>query len=295
MKYISSVGIILLFPFYISAQSFESIFISIEDFQKEMNKSRLIILQTDKPENYLAGHIPGAMLFQTDQFAVTRDSLYYEIPDVDYFREQLTKCGIDNSSCIFICSGRETFAHAFRLYVTLCYYGIGRQTRIIDGGIRTWESMNLPVSKDTVAFTSVKRNTLRLIANRSILVDKEWIKDNMNDPEITLIDARRDLYYSGSEKGRYLRSGHISTAKNLTWTTLVDENFKLLNKSELAEMFESTGLLKDHILIAYCHVGLRASVIFTVGKALGYTVRLYDGSYNEWDGLDPEKYRSISE
>ena len=65
----------------------------------------------------------------------------------------------------------------------------------------------------------------------------------------------------------------------------MDENFILKDPEELRDMYEKI-VNQEKMLVLYCHVALRASVLYTVGKALGYDVLLYDGSFNEWDGLD---------
>ena len=34
--------------------------------------------------------------------------------------------------------------------------------------------------------------------------------------------------------------------------------------------------------MAYCHIGQQASLIYAVGRMLGYQMHLYDGSFDEW-------------
>ena len=54
------------------------------------------------------------------------------------------------------------------------------------------------------------------------------------------------------------------------------------------ENYTERNIGKDQKVINYCHVGLRATVLYTIGKGLGYSSFLYDGSYNEWDRLGEE-------
>jgi thiosulfate/3-mercaptopyruvate sulfurtransferase len=35
-------------------------------------------------------------------------------------------------------------------------------------------------------------------------------------------------------------------------------------------------------VVLYCTVGLRASHLYFVARYLGYTARVYDGSWSEW-------------
>ena len=62
----------------------------------------------------------------------------------------------------------------------------------------------------------------------------------------------------------------------------------LISKALLNEMYKAQGVNSGEQVVAYCHVGLRASTIYTLAKYLGYNARLYDGSFNEWDTLSSE-------
>jgi len=268
------------------SQSFEKIFVNPEWLHSQFSNDSIIILHLDRPENYQKGHIPGALYIDNSVYTVVRDGLYFEMPDPLDFAEQLRIRGFDENKLLIISSGWDTFAHAFRFYVTLEYFGLSDQSRILNGGIRGWQDHGFQISRDTVIAYPNKKAVI-LMENSNILVDKEWLKLNLLNPSVCVIDARRQIFYTGQEKGNYQRSGHLKGAKNLTWNILVDENFYLLEPDTLRQKFKKIIIDADQILVLYCHVGLRASVLYTIGKALGYNVRLYDGSYNEWDGLDP--------
>jgi len=47
-------------------------------------------------------------------------------------------------------------------------------------------------------------------------------------------------------------------------------------------MFQAAGARPGGTVVSYCRTGLEASHLYFLGKYLGYTVRLYDGSYYEW-------------
>ena len=53
-------------------------------------------------------------------------------------------------------------------------------------------------------------------------------------------------------------------------------------------MFQEAGASDAEVITTYCHIGLRASVLYTVAKSLGYDTRLYDGSMNEWSTLSDD-------
>ena len=48
-------------------------------------------------------------------------------------------------------------------------------------------------------------------------------------------------------------------------------------------MIEEVALDGDSPIVTYCKVGARAAVGYQVLKRLGFDVRLFDGSYAEWE------------
>ena len=265
------------------SQSFDQIFVNQSWLQSHIADNNLKILHVGRTEGFKKGHIPGAVFISAQDFVRTSiDSLYVQLPTEDAFQQALQARGVTNESTIIICSDWQSFAWAYRLYVTMKYFGLENQVRILDGGIKGWNNNELTVDTDTV-ITNPTDSPLRFNPDPAMMVDKDWIKEHHLESDVCIIDARRDAYYTGEEHGSYSRSGHIAGAENITWTTLVDENHFLIPQDSLRSMYEKAGMTHEKTLVSYCHVGLRASVIYTIGISLGYKAELYDGSYNEWD------------
>jgi thiosulfate/3-mercaptopyruvate sulfurtransferase len=271
-------------------QGFKDIMIDQSQFQKISMNDNVVVIHVGRAEGYNKGHIPDALFIgNVDYITVSDDSLYTELPKLEDFQATLKSRGINKESQIVLCSDWETFAQAFRLYFTFEYFGFNDNVRILDGGIKGWDAKGLPVSTDT-AFAVATKEDIVLKENTNLLVDKNWIKNSFNNEEVTIIDARTPEYFSGEKDGDgyYKRSGHIAGAINITWKNLVDENHFLLDEKSLMKNYKDLGIGKDQSVINYCHVGLRATVLYTVSKGLGYSTFLYDGSYNEWDRLGEE-------
>jgi thiosulfate/3-mercaptopyruvate sulfurtransferase len=43
---------------------------------------------------------------------------------------------------------------------------------------------------------------------------------------------------------------------------------------------------KSKEIVAYCFIGQTASVVYMAGRMLGYNMKLYDASLQEWSRLD---------
>jgi thiosulfate/3-mercaptopyruvate sulfurtransferase len=277
--------ILALITTQVSAQSFEDIFADQNWLLNHMEDDNVVVIQVGNGDIYNEAHIPGAAYMSNGSFISTSiDSLYVQLPELEDFQKELSRRGIDSDKMVVICSDSKSFAWAYRLYVTFKYYGISSQAKILNGGLKGWQANLLAISQDSVV-AQPTMSSIPLVPQPQMLVDKQWLLKNMDNPEVQVIDARRPGYYSGEEKGSYSRSGHIGGANNITWTTLVDDNHFLISEDALANKYKEAGLDKDKILVSYCHVGLRASVIYTIGVALGLEAELYDGSYNEWDRL----------
>ncbi len=288
-------GLIALLTVLFSAptfaqKGFKKIIVNQEWMLKHQADRNLVVLHVGDSASYAKGHIEGAQLIKRQDFAVVVGNLYWELPQTTDFTETLRGFGVNDKSRIIIVHGTDYHAAGFRLYFTLDYFGLGDQTRILDGGLKGWRANKLATSTETYQAAPTPVADLTLTPNTDIKVDKDYVNANSLKDEINVIDARRANFYEGAEDTRqsYKRSGHIPGAENICWLDIVDENLFMKDLDTLKAYYEEAGAKKKEEVVAYCHVGLRASVIYTVAKGLGYKVRLYDGSFNEWDTLSEE-------
>ncbi len=287
---ILSVTTFTFLSFGLFAQGFDDIMINQKDLENEIaNNPNLVIVHVGRTTGYNEGHLPESVYMSNKDFTITSaDSLYTQLPDAESFAKTLQSRGIEQNSMIILVSDWKIFAYAYRLYFTLEYFGLASQTRILDGGVKGWNANGLEISTDSVAATPAT-SLISLKPNNKLLLDKDWIRKNYENEKVAIVDARTYAYYSGTDgDGYYQRPGHIVKSYNITWTTLVDENHFLLPEDVLKSKYDDLGISEDEKIVNYCHVGLRATVLYTVAKGLGFNSFLYDGSFNEWDRLGEE-------
>ncbi len=265
-----------------------NMFVDQQWLQAHQNDDNLVLLHVANPKSYDAGHIEGAVSINPPEYTIVKDGLYWELPEKSKIDSTLTAKGVDNDSRIILYYGGDDHAATFRLYFTLDYFGIGDRVSILDGGLKGWKHRNLPLTTATSDVKSVAVGSLKLKPRKKIKVDKKYVKKSIQKEGVNIIDARRATFYSGEQKGSYNRGGHIAGAGNICWLDVVDENMFIKDKAQLAEMYKSQGVSNGNQVVAYCHVGLRASTIYTLAKYLGFEARLYDGSFNEWHALSDE-------
>jgi len=288
--FLTALALIISISAVQAQKGINKVFVNQQWMLDHMGDKNLVILHVGGKKGYDEGHIEGAQLIGMRDFARSVGNLSWELHEVDTFTHNLRKFGITNKSQIVIVNGGSGHAIGFRLYFTLDYFGLGKKTRILDGGLTGWKAKNLATITAATEAEMTHEGGLKLKPNTSIKVDREYVKANSLREDINVIDARRANYYEGAEDTRehYERSGHVAGAENICWLDIVDENQFLKDSDTLKAYYEEAGVEKKQEVVAYCHVGLRASVIYTMAKALGFKARLYDGSYNEWDTLSEE-------
>ena len=108
---------------------------------------------------------------------------------------------------------------------------------------------------------------------------------------LKLVDTRSRVEYAGAGDTD-ARPGHIPGAFNISWQDLVGRDGRFLRSAEeVRQMLSDAGIQPADQVVVYCRTGVRAAVGYLALRRLGFHVRLYDGSYAEWErsGLPVEK------
>jgi thiosulfate/3-mercaptopyruvate sulfurtransferase len=254
--------------------------VSTEWLSEHLDDGNIILLFVGKKDVYDKGHILGSRYIAFDEFAPTLSGLYRQMPSVEDLETLFEGYGISDDSRIVLYTDEQITPTA-RLYVTLDYLGLGKNILFLDGGLTKWKSENRSV---TTEMPARKTGTINPKVN-DILATKDYLLKKINDSSITIIDARtQDFYSATDDKNYYPRPGHITGAINIPFITLTSKEppYTFKSKSELKEIFKSASVHKDNVVITYCHIGQQASLVYFVGKMLGYNMKLYDGSFQEW-------------
>ncbi len=253
---------------------------STQWLSENLSDPNLVILHVAfNRREYLTGHVPGARFLWYNWLAVSNPDASTEMPSVEGADTLLESLGITQNSTIVVCFGGSNVSTTTSMVLTLSYFGFGNQTSVLDGGFEAWKSEKRTVSTENPA---VKRTSLSLRVNPSVLADADWIKTNLTNPGVCVIDARGKNFYDGNGGG-IVRTGHIKGAKSIPFTTVVDSTNRLKDIATLQKMFEDAGVKKGMKVVSYCHVGQQATVIYSVAQLLGFDTAVYDGSFEDWN------------
>jgi len=259
----------------------QEMIVSTEWLAKHLNDDSLVLLQVGEKNEYSAAHIPGAEYMALEDISTPRgEGLALELPSIAQLKTTFEKLGISDKSRIVIYFSKDWVTPAARVFFTLDYLGLGERTSILDGGLPAWRAENRPVTTEE---DIVKMGSLTAQPNKQIVVDAAWVNANLNKPGVMILDARAPKYYTGEDVGRMPRGGHIPKAKNIPYSTLVeDSNNKFKSVETLRQLFSAAGVKQSDSVTTYCHIGQQASLLYFVARYLGYDAHLYDGSFEDW-------------
>jgi thiosulfate/3-mercaptopyruvate sulfurtransferase len=257
---------------------------------KDMGSGDLVILQVGDKAGYEAGHIPGARLVTLADLAAPMggEALTLELPDPEALRSRLAALGVSDRSRIVVVPTKEGIQSATRVVFTLDAAGLGRRTRLLQGGTPAWAAEGHALAKDAPAAAAPGK--LAAIRYRPLVVDAAFVKAHLSAPGYVIVDARAPDFYAGTRSGgapaRPHKAGHIEGARSIPFTTVTTTDLKLAPEAEIAERFKAAGVKAGDTVIVYCHVGQQATATLLAARSLGIDAKLYDGSFEEWSRLD---------
>ena len=232
--------------------------------------------------DYLNGHIPGSMFLWTQSLSQNTPDLSLELPSMAQADSVLRNLGINDGVHIVLYFSSGNVTPTTRIFMTLEYLGLGGHVYLLDGGLDAWRADGHPIAKE---ITTAKHGSYKIHERSDAVVDCDFVKASLTNPHISIVDARGSQFYNGTSAGM-TRSGHIPGAVNIPFTTLVDSTNKLKDKKALEAIFREAGVKPGNTIVAYCHVGQQATLVYFAARYLGYDVRLYDGSFDDWSGRE---------
>ena len=232
----------------------------------------------------LEEYVAGARFLEYHDIAVERNDLITELAPVEDLVEAFRAAGVSNEDHVVVVG--DPGHVAARVFVTLDYLGHGARASVLDGGIAAWKAAGGEVSPEPA--TPPGRGDFEAEVRDDMLVTAEWIRERLDDPGVTLIDARPDDEYTGERPGRdFLRGGHIPGAYNLYWQDLTRDDIPtLVELAEVRARFDEAGATANGIVVNYCLIGMRASYTYMISRHLGYDAKFYDASWNDWGRRD---------
>jgi thiosulfate/3-mercaptopyruvate sulfurtransferase len=246
---------------------------------KHLEDLRVRIVDARAPQQYEAGHVPGAVNLDGFGSDIPR-AANADMADPHEFERIASRLGIDNDMTVVV---YDTPAQRMGMVAwTFRYYG-HRDVRILDGGFDKWSAEGRPVSTDVPAYPGATYVAKPVADVYCSLADA---KAGQGRSDFVFWDTRSPGEYEGTAAGFGAppRLGRIPGAVHLEWTELLDpeaETFK--PASELRQLLESRGITPEKEVASYCNGGARGALAAVVLQILGYgQAKAYAGSFAQW-------------
>jgi len=270
---------VIAFSITVSAQN---IIVSPQWLNDNMNDPDLVIVQTSFLKfDYDNEHIKGARYLWPDWLTANSPEGTYNPPDPKAATKVLQDLGINKNSKIVLCHAFGDVSITARMFITLENLGLRDRVSYLNGGLVAWKKAGFPVTKE---FPVVKKGNFVATSSAPLLVDKDYVLNSLKTRSAEVVDARMKRFYDGDPTGNP-RDGHITGALNLAYTDMIDSTNSIKPTEVLLKNFQAVLPDKNKEVVTYCFIGQTASVIYLTGRSLGYNVKVYDGSMQEWSRM----------
>ncbi len=234
--------------------------------------------------SYAEGHIPGAVFadLERDLSGAIVKGLTgrHPLPDPQQLIDRLRAWGLNNDSEVILYDdGPGAFAaHAWWLLVWL---GKRDKVFLLDGGLKAWREAGLPLDK---AVPEPNAGSFTGHADGKLVLNAEQVQQRLNDPQLTLLDARALPRFRGEVEPIDPVAGHIPGAQCAVFTDNLGSDGRFLPTEQLRARFAAQlGNRPADGVVAYCGSGVTACHNLFALSLAGYPLApLYAGSWSEW-------------
>jgi thiosulfate/3-mercaptopyruvate sulfurtransferase len=231
---------------------------------------------------YPDGHVPGAVYVSPVAIRDANSPPTF-LPTPAAFEEMMAKLGISDSTRVIVYDERGGI-YAARLWWILNYFGHSN-VALMNGGWIKWAAEHRPATTEAPAISRARfgaKPQPRWVATASDVVGA------IDKPGVKIIDARTAAEIEGKDLRNIKRGGFVPSSIPVYWEDLLDPQAKTFKSAdEIRAIYEARGVLPSQQVIAYCQVGMRASVDLFALHLIGYTrLRNYYGAWEEWGNRD---------
>jgi len=237
-----------------------------------------------RQSGYADGHVPGAIYVSPVAIRDAKAPPTF-LPTPAVFEALMASLGVGDATRVIVYDERGGI-YAARLWWILNYFGHSN-VALMNGGWIKWTAEGRPASRATLELAIggprfIARPQPKWVATAADVVgaiDKQGVK---------ILDARTVAEIEGKDLRNIRRGGFVPSSIPIYWEDLLDPQRKTFKSAdELKQIYEARGIVPSQEVIAYCQVGMRASVDLFALHLLGYDkLRNYYGAWEEWGNRD---------
>lgn len=242
----------------------------------QVQTTRLLLVDLSNEETYRQGHIEGAVHVPPRWLLNGQPPVPGKIASEDQLNRLFSFLGLTPDTHVVVYDD-EGGGWAGRFIWTLDAIGHTRYS-YLNGGLHAWIHSGLPLSQEV---PTLKPSKVQVKINPAVVVEVDDILRDLDKASFVVWDARSPAEYRG-ERVTAMKAGHIPGAINCEWTNLMDRNQGLRIREDARDYLAALGLNNRQKIITHCQGHHRSGFTYLVGKALGFDIRAYHGSWAEW-------------
>lgn len=247
-----------------------------EQLPKDLDPVRYRLVDLSKTEQYLAGHIPGAVHLAPGSTASSPPTPGL-LPAAESLQQVLGELG-HHENLHYIIYDDEGGGWAGRFIWILDSIGHTHYS-YLNGGLVAWKAAGLALEQEP---NQAEPTQPALTINHNHTVSAGDLMDKLGDADHVIWDARSPAEFRG-EKVFAAKGGHIPGAINFEWTAGMDPDNGLRIRQDLAERLQALRITPDKEIITHCQTHHRSGFTYLAAKVLGYPrIKAYAGSWSEW-------------
>lgn len=237
---------------------------------------------TDGHEQYLAGHLPGAVFVDLETELAAPPSPArgrHPLPDLADLQAAARRWGVRAGSRVvaYDAVGATSAARAWWL---LRWAGLA-DVRLLDGGLGAWTGAGLALETGEVA-----RVPGDVVLSQGALptLTPDDAAHLASSGDGLLLDARAGERFRGEVEPVDPRAGHVPGAVSAPTTGNLGPDGRFLDESALRERFAGLGLVRgaSREVGVYCGSGVTAAHEVAALATIGVDAALYAGSWSQW-------------
>ncbi|MET8209164.1 sulfurtransferase [Streptomyces sp. NPDC005373] len=234
------------------------------------------------PEEYLAGHIPGAVFVDLER-ELSGPRLpavgSYPVPEPCVFERTARSWGLSSDTEVVVYAG-YTGISAGRLAWLLRWFGHER-VRILDGGLQAWKHRGYPLIREWS--TPEASGTFRARPSSVPVVDIEGVLQLGRRRRLIDVRARSQYRLSTPDPQRGGRPpGRIPGAVNVPSTSLHQRNGRLRSAQGIAGLLAAQGVDVRRPVAVYCGGGVASAWAAFALRAAGVDAAFFAASWSEY-------------
>jgi thiosulfate/3-mercaptopyruvate sulfurtransferase len=237
---------------------------------------------------YAAGHLPGAIYAHLDRDlsdALQTGRGRHPLPRAADFTATLSRWGLTRDTLVIAYDDNNS-AHAARLWWMLRLLG-HENVRVLDGGIRAWLALGLPV-ETTVA--AVEPTAYDARYDEGAIATTPEVDAHREDDGWLLLDARAAPRFRGEVEPIDPVAGHVPGARNRPFADNLEADGRFKSPAALRDAFAPLlGEREPQRVLLMCGSGVTACHNLLALEHAGWSgARVYAGSWSEWIN-DPKR------